>query len=722
MKKHELLVPAGNMECLKQAVFNGCDAVYVACKSFGARKFATNFTNDEIITAIHFCHLYGVKIYVTMNTLVKNREVFDFLNQADFLHKNGVDALIVQDFGMICLLREKYPNLEIHASTQANISSVEVCQLYHDLGVKRVVFARELSLDEIEAIDVDIEKEVFVHGALCISYSGCCLMSSMLGGRSGNRGECAGVCRMPFSLEKSAKIIQKNEYLLSTKELNTSHDFNKLLASNICSFKIEGRMKSPLYVGFITRLYRRLLDGVSIDLNEEEKKLKAIFNRGFTKGRLFNENDCLFMNTISPNHIGVPIGKVIGVSKWKIQIKLFPMCSLNQYDGIRFQNSEGFIVNKLYNDSDHLICSSKTICSVDHNCDAKVGDVVSKTFDYLLEKEFKTIGYRTIDISFDVIAHVGERLFIRINDGNFSFFEYGNIITKANKVPTLKKDIESHLNRLGNTPFSCKTFNISLDNDVFIPLHELNVLRRSLVEKLISARSNLKKEYLKKEITFKRMDTKKQDTSIVCSVFTEEQLKKCIYQNVDKIYVYDEALYEKYKKNYKELYYLVPRCRLNYSSLFKEKNVIGDYGFYNRKNIRGHYGLNVTNIYTAYYLQKIGFSSICLSVELTSEEIQEFLDSYKEKFGDGNFEILCYGRVENMIIKGNILNIEKNKYEYYLIDSKKRRFPVYYDGVLTHILNCEDKYIPIKSFLGKCSIQISLFDETDFYIKRIINR
>ena len=233
MKKHELLVPVGNMECLYQAVYNGADAVYLACKNFGARKYARNFDNEEIVKAIKFCHLYGVKIFVTMNTLVKDNEVENFLKQALFLHKNGVDALIVQDFGMICLLRKKYPNLEIHASTQANISQKETCELYEKLGVKRVVFARELSIDEIDKIEINIEKEAFIHGALCISYSGCCLMSSMLGGRSGNRGECAGCCRLPYSLIKDNKTIIDNKYLLSTKELNETKNIDRLLNSSI---------------------------------------------------------------------------------------------------------------------------------------------------------------------------------------------------------------------------------------------------------------------------------------------------------------------------------------------------------------------------------------------------------------------------------------------------------------------------------------------------------
>ena len=720
MKKYELLVPAGNMECLRQAVFNGCDAVYLACKSFGARKFANNFTNDEIVDAIRFCHLYGVKVYVTMNTLVKNSEISLFLEQADFLHQNGVDALIIQDFGMICLLREKYPNLEIHASTQANISSLEVCKLYHDLGVKRVVFSRELSLDEIEAIDVDIEKEIFIHGALCISYSGCCLMSSMLGGRSGNRGECAGVCRMPFSLEKGGKILRKNEHLLSTKELNTSLYFDKLLDSDICSFKIEGRMKSPLYVGFITNFYRRLIDGISMDIDEELKKLKVIFNRGFTVGRLFQEVDSNFMNTISPNHIGFPIGKVVAVTKRKIKIQLFSKCLLNQYDGIRFQNSEGLIVNRLYDENDFLISSSSNICFLDNKFSVKVGDVVSKTYDYQLEKEYENKS-RTVDITFSVKAIAFEKLCIEISDNKFTFIEYGNIVSKADKHPISKEDIEKHLNRLGNTPFSCKSIFMDIDPDIFIPLRDLNNLRRKLVEKLVHARSYSKKEYVAKEVSFDK-NNNKAVCGIHCFVFTEEQLKKCMCEHIDKIYVANETLYEKYKDEFDELYYFVPRCRFNHKNLLKEKNVLADYGVYKDKKILGHYGLNVTNIYTAYFLQKFGFSSVCLSVELAEDELCEFLDSYKQKFGEGNIEIFGYGRVENMIIKGNILNIKKDIYDYCLIDSKNRKFPVYYDGVLTHILNWEAKNLSMKSFLGKCSIQLSLFDEVDFDIKRIINQ
>ena len=193
MKKIELLSPAGDYKSLEMAIDAGADAVYVSLKSYGARAFAPNFTMDEIKSAIKLCHLYGVRLYVTMNTLVKDTEVDDFLEKVKFLYLEGVDALIMQDLGMICLVRQMYPDLEIHASTQFNNSSKDTLILLKKLGVKRAVLSRELSIDEIKMMDVDIEKEIFIHGALCVSYSGCCLFSSMIGHRSGNRGECTVV-------------------------------------------------------------------------------------------------------------------------------------------------------------------------------------------------------------------------------------------------------------------------------------------------------------------------------------------------------------------------------------------------------------------------------------------------------------------------------------------------------------------------------------------------
>ena len=259
--KKELLAPAGDFETLKQAIHNGADAVYLGGKRFGARHFAPNFDNDELVEAIKYAHLYGVKVYVTVNTIIYEDEVDDCLEYLIFLHKNHVDAVIMQDIGMISLVRKVLPNLEIHASTQAHTHNINQIRLFEKLGVTRVVVAREVSIDEINKLDTNLEIEAFIHGALCVCYSGQCLFSSILLNRSGNRGECAGICRLPFDLmEDNKKINLDDKYLLSTKELNTMGHIKELLDSKITSFKIEGRLKGAATIGFITGIYRMFIE------------------------------------------------------------------------------------------------------------------------------------------------------------------------------------------------------------------------------------------------------------------------------------------------------------------------------------------------------------------------------------------------------------------------------------------------------------------------------
>ena len=682
----ELLSPAGNMECLRAAVINGCDAVYISCKSFGARKFANNFDSEEIIEAIKYCHLYNVKVYVTMNTLIRDSEVDDFINQARFLHKNGVDALIVQDFGMICLLRKKFPNLEIHASTQANNSSYDTCKLYYDLGVKRVVFSRELSVDEIDNIDIPIEKEAFIHGALCISYSGCCLMSSMLGGRSGNRGECAGSCRQPYSLADSGKIISKDKYLLSTKELNTSSYIDRIKKSSIYSLKIEGRMKGPLYVGFITRFYRRLLDGENINYEEELDKLKTIFNREFTKGRIIGEEDQNFMNIKSPNHIGLKVGKCT-IVKDKIKIELDKNRKINQNDAIRFLNSgKGMIVNYLYDKNMKLCNSSDNVCYVDNKVGLKDDDLVSITQSYLLEKEYNSIDYyKKVPINYYVIAHKGEKLIIRITCDNKSVEYIGAEVVKAINSPIDKESIIKHLSKLGDTPYIVENANIDIDNDIFIQIKELNEARRLLIDELTNKRLGDTKEYIENEFKFENI-TDKVVNKKTCVVYNKEQLEGALDSNYDRIYVRNKILFEEYKDN-ERIYQYVDRCSYSYKDS-PNRSLVSDYMYFKEEMI-GNYTLNVTNIYTAYFLRQLGLKTITLSVELTDDETNNLIKLFNKEIGTVNFELLRYGRVENMIIKGNVLDLNKNYYNYQLIDFKERKFPVFFDGIYTIILNHE---------------------------------
>lgn len=721
MTKHELLVPAGDMECLFQAIANGADAIYLGCKSFGARKFARNFDNEEIVKAIKYAHLYGVKIYVTMNTLVKDDEVEQFLSQVEFLHKNNVDAIIVQDFGMICLIREMFPKLEVHASTQANTSSKETAKLFYNLGVKRVVFSREMSLEEINKVDVPIEKEVFIHGALCICYSGCCLMSSMLGTRSGNRGECAGSCRLPYSLEINDKIVSKDNYLLSTKELNSSTKINELLQSDIASFKIEGRMKSPEYVGFITRYYRNLIDGKNINLEEETNKLKTIFNREFTEGNLFKVSSFELMNSKTPNHIGLEIGKVIDITPSKIKIKLTK--PLNQQDAIRFLNSKkGFIVNYLYDEKDNLINSSNDICYVDNKINLTEKDIVCKTQDYKLNNELKNIPQRSVEITFNVIAKIDSPLSITISDTENTITLTGNNVQKSINAPITKERIQEQLEKLGNTPFICKECIIESDDEIFISIKELNELRRTITEKLIDKRENKIIPFEKNIVQFSNA-TKFQKIGVTALVNTEEQLNICLNKNIERIYVTTKKLYDKYK-NISNIYLKMPRCNRCPTNYEVEQNLVSDYYEYtlNSKFI-ADYTMNITNIYTIYYLTKYNVLSLTPSIELSEYELINMINKYHEKFEVlPNIEIFAYGKVENMLIKGNILQLSDFQ-NANLIDLKNRKFPVFYDGENTHILNYENKTIENKQlFELSSSIRLQFFDESKEEVEQIVNK
>ena len=327
MKKPELLAPAGNIESFYAAINAGCDAVYLGGKVFGARAFSNNFTNEQILEVVNYAHLYGVKVYITCNTLIYEDEVESFMEYIEYLHKISVDAVIIQDIGMMDLIRKTFPNLEIHASTQMHIHNLEGAKLLSSLGIKRVVLARETSIEEIKKIkeSTNIDLEIFVSGALCMSYSGQCLMSSLIGNRSGNRGSCSQSCRMKYDLYNDETKLSSDSYLLSTKDLNTLEYIGELIDLGIHSIKLEGRMKSEYYVYQAVKLYRSAINSyienkkVNIDCKEVEK-LQTIFNRNFTKGFLFNESNDNFLNSFRPNHMGIKIGDVIDYKNNLVQL------------------------------------------------------------------------------------------------------------------------------------------------------------------------------------------------------------------------------------------------------------------------------------------------------------------------------------------------------------------------------------------------------------------
>ena len=686
MKKIELLSPAGSMDALKAAIHNGADAIYLGGKKFGARAFAQNFSVNELLEAINYAHIYNVKIYITVNTIIYEDEFEDALDFIEFLYKNNVDAVIMQDIGLMYEAHKRFPGLIIHASTQCHNHNIENIEFFKSIGVKRVILDREMSLEEIKKLNTDMEIEIFIHGALCISYSGCCLMSYLGGGRSGNRGECTGCCRLPYKLIENNKEHKANgEYLISTKELNTSKRIKEIMDSNIVSLKIEGRMKSPEYVGFITKYYRNIIDGKKIT-EEDEKKLSLLFNRDFTEGYLFNENN--ITNIKTSNHQGIIIGKIIEVNKKFVKIKLNE--DLDQEDGIRFENNKGMIVNKLYNSKMLLVSSvsKNSVAIIENKCDINKLGSVRKTTSVKLLKELQNYEQKKLDVSFTVKAKTGEALEIVINDGTFILSEKGNKIEKSQTSETTREMIVKQLSKLGNTPFRLKEIEIIKDDNIFISITELNSIRRNLVSKLIDKKTKIKPKEINKVVD-KVINYKDNKETINIFVNNEEQYRAAKEENVDNIYTSNVFLHKKYP----ETFYKLPRVILSRENITNDNLLITEIGsivYSSNNNVFGSYELNAINNHSLQLLHQRGIKQITISPEINDKI--NLIDNM-----NNNIEIIVYGWIEAMVMKHcivkNITNNHSCNKKYYLKSKNNELYPIVQNNCLTTILN----YKPINN-------------------------
>lgn len=723
----ELLVPCGDMETLKVAVNAGADAVYLGGKKFGARAFSKNFNDEEMVEAIKYAHLYGVKVHVTVNTMIYEEEFNDALNYLGFLYKNGVDAVIMQDIGLINIAHQKYPDLEIHASTQMHNASKDQIKFLEELGVKRVVFAREVSLDEIDSIDTKLDKEIFIHGSLCVSYSGECLFSSIILNRSGNRGECAQLCRLPYKIKENNKFIKTNgDYLLSPKDLNTAKFFDRIMNSSVKSLKIEGRMKSPEYVGCVTRLYRDLIDkyyeNKKLEVNlEYYNDLKVIFNREYTKGYLLNEDSNDLMNIKSSSHKGILLGNIINTNKKYITIKL--VNDIHQGDGIRFNNiNKGMIVNYLYDNHGKLINSANKndIIMLDNKFNIKDYYSVNKTFDINVKNKYIGINSRKIKVNLDIKGKIGSMLTCTIDDGiNYITKSYG-IIQKSISKPVSNEEIIKHLTKFGNTPFIVDKINISIDNNIFINIKDINELRRLLIDELIYKRENINlNRNINNNINSKYLSNYDNNINLSVLINTEEQYKAICKYNIKRIYISNLSLYLKYKNN-SNIYYRT--LRVNNSIKDNKKTLNTDTGsLYANHGIADYY-INIANHETINYLSK--YSDIeSLSIELSDNTINNIM-KYNNKI---NTEIVIYTRPELMIMKycplklivnkDNKCHVCSNNNKYYLIDRNNKEYPIIEDSNihLTHILNYRviNKINNINYYkrIGINNYRLELYDE-----------
>lgn len=723
MKKSELLVPVGNMECLYAAIFNGADAVYLGGKKFGARAYSNNFSDDEMIDAIKLCHLYGVKIYVTVNTMIYDCEVSDVIQYLSFLYTHRVDAVIMQDNGMITLARKLLPNLEIHVSTQAHNHNYDGISYYEKIGCKRVVFDRESSLEDIIHIDVPIEKEVFVYGALCISYSGNCLFSALNGERSANRGMCVGSCRLPYSLLKDHKKTDEG-FLLSTKDLNTLEYLKDLLDQHIDSLKIEGRMKSKEYVSVVTRTFRKLIDDYyenkdMIIHDTEKTNLLKVFNRDFTEGYLFHAKSII--NSSTSNHQGVKIGNVVDVNSKYIKIKLDDY--LTQGDAIRFKKSKtGMYVNSIYDKN--LLLTRKVlgnnVCYVANKDHLKFNDLVNsdvlKTIDIDLVNELDKLPVRKIPITMNFIGRLNEPIKLVLSDSVHSIIVSGNNAQTALKAPISVDSIKEHLSKLGNTPFSCDHYDVSIDSNIFINIKDINELRREGIEKL----KELREGNVLDNVSFNipSYEVKKGNKKISVLVRNQDQLDVAINNNIDVIYLEDEDLYYKYKDQY-NVYLRLPRVILNHKEYENERLLVGELGGlvkYGKKNIvHTDYFFNTANNHTIDCLNNLGSKCNSLSVELSNNDYDRI--NLKE-----TSEVIIYGTLENMIIKNNIFHIDNE--ETYLVDSNHQKYPCIYQDGFTIIYNHEIRdFIKDIPFMNDFEYyRIDLFQEDRITTENIITR
>lgn len=666
----ELLAPAGNFEALVAAISNGADAIYLGMDKFGARAYASNFNEETFKQAIEYAHLREVKIYVTMNTIIFEDEVEPMKKMVDFLVSSNVDGIIVQDLVILDYIVNKYPDLEAHCSTQMGIDDLEGTLLFKELGAKRVVLSREVEIEKIKEIKkiAKIPLEIFVHGALCVSYSGNCLMSGLIGYRSGNRGRCVGSCRKPFNLiDTTNNINYGNSYILSMKDLCTIDYINEY--KDIDSLKIEGRMKEPAYVANVVSTYRKALDN---QITKADKiNLSKTFNRTFTKGYIFHEDKKDITNIDKPNNYGYLIGKIIAKNKLGYKIKLDKV--LNQNDIIRIDHNGDDInltVVKMCDETNKLINSSSTTCYINIKEELAIGDLVYKTKDYLFYNEIEKTypkEFKRFKLDIEVYAYTNNPLVINCSYKNhYVTYEGQDILTEAINKPTDEAIFVKQFDRLNDTVYSLGNVNYNGDN-CFIPAKLINDARRQIVELMNNKRLERKYE-IKNEASSSKINFPKQEVKLAVFANTPEQYEAAKECGIEMIYNDD---------NY------IRRNQITYPSTSKEY-LIGGYGgvyAFKNKDFVTDFSLNVVNSKAVYTLHKLGAKRVTLSYEMNKNQIDDLINEYvKQNDGLPNLEMIVYGKAHLLFTKYCPLKkfnlCGKCKDNKYIIKDEYGEFPI----------------------------------------------
>lgn len=524
-KKVEVLAPAGNYEAFIAACQNGANAIYMGLDKFNARAMAKNFTNEEYIECIRYAHLRGIKVYLTLNTLMYDDEISKALELVLMLYGEGLDAVILQDIGLAMLIKDMLPDLNLHASTQMSVYNLKQVKFLEKLGFSRVVLARELSISEIEYIckNSNIEIEVFVHGALCVSVSGQCLLSSSIGNRSANRGKCAQPCRMKYTLlDKSGKEIVKDTYIMSKKDIFGIEKLDKLIGSGITSLKIEGRNKTPEYVAGVVSKYRKYVDTYFEDIDsckdfdvslEDEKELLQLFNRngkstGYLDGVRYKDSITL----LSPKNTGFLLGKVINQKGNYIKLKLEE--DIDLHDGFEIYSENEMVYSSIvtcikdenYKIKNEKSCLGEYIWIGDVNKKIKFGATVYKTSSDKLNKKYRKTYEnnvqsvkRKIDVKLEISS--GKNICFEvckndtINETVKRKMDY--IPEIAVKKELCKDQIFENFKKTKDIPFDLNLIDLKLDSNLFVPVSKLNDIRKEILD--CACEEILKVDKLRKE-------------------------------------------------------------------------------------------------------------------------------------------------------------------------------------------------------------------------------
>ena len=728
MRIPELLAPVGSKDHLKVAINAGASAVYLSGKNYGARKFADNFTLDEIEEAIDTAHMHNVRVYVTVNTIIKESELENVMNYLSRLYSMGADAVLVQDLGLIELINKHLPNLKVHASTQLTCENQLKLNYLEGKGVKRVVLPREMRKEEIKNLKTDMELEIFVHGALCYSYSGQCLMSSFKGGRSGNRGTCAQPCRQKYRISG----IKREDYYLSPCDLSLYEHLREIAEANIRSIKIEGRMRSKEYLAIVVSNYRKALNKLKSGKTSTSEEISLVFNRGFSEGQFSNTSK----RSIRAGHVGLKIGRVIKSSKNQLAIRL------NDSITTIPERGDGLLIVKNDNDYGFEISQDPLITTFNHFKKGKnkqVKDLTRKDKVLIVKKVWQN---RDADFNLNESeAYLTKRNRLakkvkEIENRGSSYVKSKLILTFSlkNKLPLLKgrltlanrreitaevigntpfekplkksvsaDTIKKQLMKLDKYPFEITQININYDGTLFIPISKINELRRNLLEKLENETIKSYKHKNKRVKLDEEGISSKGEANLSFYTNNLNHLKNI--EGVRRVYLeippQDDSLTLK-DENY-NLNYMVSFIKnaveisygKDYELIWKWPDITHDKliralnkvrGILNKMNFSlpimsanfnaqyGPYSMNIANNASINSLEN--YKMVTISPELRKQDYEDIITSSQNP---DKIEMLVQGSVELMKTRYPILygNENKRDYENYLIDSKNSRHPIH---------------------------------------------